>query len=281
MSEEKVQKRPATTGGGEDAAALIAEYRSAHRYHRVASFLVVIAILGVVLTLAYRGYSYVRKVAREVTVPERLSVLQKRVETSWSDLQPKVAEQWKSTWPELRELARQKAEAARPELEQVARTQAETFRKNLEDMLNKKAEALVQRIIEENKDTLQKDYPDLMDPVKMTNLVELLVSATQKAAITVFSPRTKEHEKVLSDIDAWRTKLPLMEAGKSTTDLLWRLGEVSWDLLVVKTSAPAPAAPEAVAPGAKPAPAPAAPAPVAAPAPAPTPAPAPAPAPAR
>jgi type II secretory pathway pseudopilin PulG len=250
----------------------------------LASLLVVIAILGVVLTLAYRYFSYGRKVVTEVRAPERYTSLQKRFESSASDLKPKVEAQWKVIWPDLRALAKQKAEAARPELEAVLKAQGEILKKNLNDMAGKKAEDLAKRVVEENKDTLQKDYPALADPAKLEALVEMLVKATEQAAFKVFSARFEEHEKVLADVDIWRHKLPLADAKKSNKELLTRLGEVSWDLLLIKTGeTPAPAAPAAAQPKPAPArtaaPAPAAPA-AAAPAPA-APAPAaPAPAPA-
>jgi hypothetical protein len=258
MSEGKVQKRPAATGGGDDVAAVIAEYRSACRYRRLASLLVVIAILGVVLTLAYLYYSYGRKVVKEITVAERFTSLQKRVNISLADLRPKVEKEAQALWPELRAIAQQKAEAARPELEKVFNTEAETFKKNMQTMLEEKIKAAVEGIINENKDTLQKDFPGITDPEKMEALVNMLVDATQTAAFNVFSPRFKEHEDVLKSIDEKRTKLPLMEA--------------SYDLILMKTTPAAPAEGGAAQPAAKPAPAPASAAPVAAPAPAPAPA---------
>jgi hypothetical protein len=188
--------------------------------------------------------------------------------------------------PKVVQLAKEKANVARPELEQVLKIEAETLQKNLQSMLEAKVKALVERIIEENKETLQQDFPGINDPAKMEALVEMLVNATQTAAFNVFDPRFKEHYAVLNSIDVKRNLLPVEDASKPTTELLYRAGEVGWDLLLMKTgrSAEAPAAAAAAQPGAQPAPAPAAPAPTApapaAPAPGPAPA-APAPAPAR
>jgi hypothetical protein len=185
--------------------------------------------------------------------------------------------------PKVVQLAKEKANAARPELEQVLKTEAEALQKNLQSMLEEKLKALVERIIEENKGSLQQDFPQITDPAKMEALVGMLVNATESAAFNVFDPRFKEHYAVLESIDVQRNKLPVEDANKSMTELLYRTGEVGWDLLLMKTgrSAETPAAAAGAAqPAAKPTAAPAAPAP-AAPAPAPAPgAPAAAPAPA-
>jgi hypothetical protein len=274
MPEEKVQKRAAAAGGGDDAAAVIAEYRSARAYRGWMLRLVSLVILAIVATGFYRYYRYGRGVFAEFRNPD---TQQAALSTLRTQLDTKVRLEGRQMYdrlaPKVIQLAKEKANAARPELEQVLKTEAETLQKNLQSMLEAKLKALVERIIEENKESLQQDFPGITDPAKMEALVEMLVNATESAAFNVFDPRFKEHYAVLESIDAKRNQLPVEDANKPTTELLYRVGEVGWDLLLMKTgrSAETPAAAAAAQPAAKPTAAPAAPAP-AAPAPAPAPA---------
>lgn len=231
MSEEKVQGQPQKTGGGADVEVLIAEFRSAQRYRRWVVRAVAIAIIIVVLVGIYSYYSYGKGVVTELQKKETQVRLMERAQR---DLVPDIQEEAQRLYevlrPKIVKLAQERAEAARPEIVAILEKQQQIFVENMTALLQTKVEEVLTQVIEEQKETLQADFPEITDPAKMEALVQLLVDATTNAAVTVFiNERLDNHIEVLKAMDHKIKLLPVRD--ESNEELFRRLGEVAVELL--------------------------------------------------
>jgi len=248
MSEEKTQKQPQATSGGEDVRAAVAEFQSAQAYRRWVARGVVIAILVVVLVGIYRYYSYGKGLVDDLRSPETQRGI---VERAQRDLLPDIREEaqrlYDTLGPKIVDMAKKKAEEARPEIVGLLEKQGEILQENLNAMLQAKMEDMFRQIIEEHQESLQASFPELADEEKLKSLVALLWEATSNAALTVFTSdeRLGPHIEVLKDMDHQVRLLPVRE--ETDEELLRRLGVVALELLVRMRPAAHEVAPEPAA----------------------------------
>jgi len=238
MSEEKVQEEPRATGGAGGVGPVIAEYRSAQRYRRWVLRLIVIAILIVMVVGFSRFYVYGKGVYTEMKAPATRTAMLERVET---ELYPRIKLQarllYKTLGPKLRKLAEDKAREVRPEVSRAFEQQRKIFEQNVRQMLQEKGSAFMTSIVEEHKESFQAKFPDIGDPIKMANLVELLITATRDVAVKVFLDRRLDpHLKIIEGMQAKFRMLPVRDPSETDKELLKRAGEIAWDLWVMKTS---------------------------------------------
>ncbi len=238
MSEEKAQKEPRATGGAGGVGPVIAEYRSAQRYRRWVLRLIVIAILAVVIIGIFRYYAYGKGVIEGMNSPETLQVVEDRVTQT---LVPKIRERGEELFKDLRPkvvaLAREKADEVRPEVTRAFNREQEIFKRNVRAMLEEKGAAFMTSIVEEHKESFQAKFPDIGDPIKMANLVELLVRVTRDVANEVFLDRRLDpHLDIIKAMHAKFGMLPVRDASETDKELLNRAGEIAWELWGMKTS---------------------------------------------
>ena len=238
MAEEKVQEEPKSAGGAGGAETVIAEYQSAQTYRKWVLRILFFVILAIVLVGFLRFYTYGKGVYTEVLAPETQASMLADLQ---SDLYPRLKlhgqRLQKSLVPQLVEMAKQKAEAARPELEQAFGRERGVFEQNVKQMLREKGQTFATTIVEEHKDTLQAEFPDVSAPAKMEALINLLVEATRDVAVKVFlDKRLNPHIEVIKSMDGKIKMLPVCDPSLSDRELLGRAGEVAWDLWAIKTS---------------------------------------------
>jgi len=199
MAEGKVQEEPTSAGGAGGAETVIAEYRSAQAYRKWVLRILFAVILAIVLVGFYRFYAYGKGVYTEVKAPEmQTSMLAELQDKLLPKLKLQGRKLYDSLAPQLVKMAKEKAQAARPELEQALERQRAVFEQNVKQMLREKGEAFATTIIEEHKDTLQAEFPDMSDPAKMEALVKLLAEATRDVAVKVFlDKRLDPHLEVI------------------------------------------------------------------------------------
>ena len=235
MSEEKAQKEPRATGGAGGVGPVIAEYRSAQRYRRWVLRLIVIAILAVVVIGIFRYYAYGKGVVEGMNTPETLQVVEDRVrQTLIPEIQKQGGKLFEALKPKVVALAREKADEVRPEVTRAFNREQEIFKLNVRAMLEEKGSAFMTSIVDEHKESFQAKFPDIGDPIKMANLVELLVTATRDVAVKVFLDRRLDpHLKIIEGMQAKFRMLPVRE--ESDKELLDRAGRIAFDLWVMKT----------------------------------------------
>lgn len=238
MSDEKVQEEPRAATGTAEVSDVIAEYQSAKRYRAWVLRLVVIAILVVVGIGIYRYYAYFRDLVNDLLSPKTAELASKRLSAT---IIPKIENQGKALFerlkPRVTEMAKQKAAQVRPRLTQVLQREGNIFQVNFKRSLDEKARDLVKQMIEEHKAELKGEFPELDDPAKMENLVRLLTEATRDAAVKVFlDKRLNEHLEVLEAMQDKVQMLPVRDPSETNRELVNRLGEVAWQLFILKTS---------------------------------------------
>jgi len=237
MSEEKGQEEVTAAEGGEETQAIIAQYQAAKRYRQWVMRGVVIGLLAVVGVGVYSYASYFISLYQDLKEPTTISQLQTRFERKLPELREKADQLYRRVGPKLAELAKEKAQKAEPEIRSLLQAQQEIFTQNMTRMLQEKGEALMAKIVDENQDTLQADFPELKDPAKLESMVRILVEATNEAAAEVFL--TERIDQHLDIVEAMQTSLnanlPLRPATESNRELMTRLAQVAWDLLLVKT----------------------------------------------
>lgn len=236
MSEERVHKEPRATGGAEGVGPVIAEYRSAQQYRRWVLRLMVLVILIIIAVGFYRFYVYGRGVYTEIRSPATQQAMLDRVER---EIYPKIklqAERLSKTLaPQLVDMAKEKAREVQPEVSRAFEQQRKIFEQNVTQMLQDKGSAFMSSIVEEHKEGFQEKFPDIGDPIKMANLLELLVTATRDVAVKVFLDRRLDpHLEIIKGMQAKFRMLPVRD--ETDKELLNRAGEIAWELWVIKTS---------------------------------------------
>lgn len=238
MSEEKVQEEPRATGGAGGVGPVIAEYRSAQRYRKWVLRLIVIAILAVVIIGIFRYYAYGKGIIEGMNSPETLEVVQDRMRlTLIPEIQKQGGKLFEALKPKVIDLARKKADEVRPEVTRAFNREQEIFKRNVRAMLEEKGSAFMTSIVEEHTESFEAKFPDITDPIRMANLVELLVRVTRDVANEVFLDRRLDpHLKIIEGMQAKFRMLPVRDPSETDEELLNRAGEIAWHLWVMKSS---------------------------------------------